>query len=170
MYIWQTVSVVFWCIQNIFLLLYISLTRGYKGFCLWFVFCYTSKASLFTNITFLVKPSRLLLDELTITKYLNWHVHASNLALSFFQVQSEQIGESGRIPTTQTRRNLWLNNLRNILNLAKMKDNHWIHSSLTSYNFCRENGIKALSISPHTFHRFKRLDICFFWPLKECFT
>lgn len=45
-------------------------------------------------------------------------------------------------------------------------DNHSTHSNLATYNFCRENGIKVISIPPHTSHRLQPLDVCFFAPLK----
>lgn len=38
-------------------------------------------------------------------------------------------------------------------------DNHSTHSSLATYNFCRENGIKVVSIPPHTSHRLQPLDV-----------
>lgn len=48
-------------------------------------------------------------------------------------------------------------------------DNHSTHSSLNAYNFCRENGIRVVSLPPHTSHKLQPLDVCFFGPLKTAY-
>lgn len=48
-------------------------------------------------------------------------------------------------------------------------DNHSTHSNLSTYNFCRENGIVVISLPPHTSHRLQPLDVCFFGPLKMAY-
>ncbi|KAJ8954863.1 hypothetical protein NQ318_023427 [Aromia moschata] len=48
-------------------------------------------------------------------------------------------------------------------------DNHVTHSTLKSYTFCRENGIIAVSLPPHTSHRLQPLDVTFFSSLKSAY-
>lgn len=45
-------------------------------------------------------------------------------------------------------------------------DNHSSHTSLNTYQFCKENGIHMLSLPPHTSHRMQPLDVTVFGPLK----
>lgn len=45
-------------------------------------------------------------------------------------------------------------------------DNHCTHSTLKSFNFCRDNGIVVVSLPPHTSHRLQPLDITIFSSLK----
>lgn len=45
-------------------------------------------------------------------------------------------------------------------------DNHSSHTSLNSYQFCKQNGIHMLSLPPHTSHRMQPLDVTVFGPLK----
>lgn len=48
-------------------------------------------------------------------------------------------------------------------------DNHNSHTTLSSYNFCRENGVIMLSFPPHTSHKLQPLDLTFFGPLKKSY-
>lgn len=48
-------------------------------------------------------------------------------------------------------------------------DNHVTHSTLKSYNFCRENGIVAVSLPPHTSLKLQPLDVTFFSSLKTAY-
>lgn len=48
-------------------------------------------------------------------------------------------------------------------------DNHVTHSTLKSYTFCRENGIIAVSLPPHTSHRLQPLDVTFLSSLKSAY-
>lgn len=50
-----------------------------------------------------------------------------------------------------------------------LMDNHSSHTSLSSYNFCKENGIVVVSFPPHTSHRLQPLDLTFFGPLKNAY-
>lgn len=45
-------------------------------------------------------------------------------------------------------------------------DNHCSHTSLATYNFCRDNGIVLVSLPPHTSHKLQPLDVTFYGPLK----
>lgn len=49
-------------------------------------------------------------------------------------------------------------------------DNHCIsHSSLTSYNFCRDNYVVVVSMPPHMSQKLQPLDVTFYGPLKIAF-
>lgn len=48
-------------------------------------------------------------------------------------------------------------------------DNHGSHITLESFEFCRANHIKVVSIPPHTSHRLQPLDLSFYSPLKKAF-
>lgn len=48
-------------------------------------------------------------------------------------------------------------------------DNHSSHSTIESYNFCRNHHITMLSIPPHTSHRLQPLDLTLFSSLKNEF-
>lgn len=48
-------------------------------------------------------------------------------------------------------------------------DNHYSHSTLESYNFCREHFITIVSIPPHTSHMLQPLDVVFYGPLKKAY-
>lgn len=50
-----------------------------------------------------------------------------------------------------------------------LMDNHSTHSTLRSYHYCRDNGIKVVSVPPHTSHRLQPLDVGFFGPLKSAY-
>ncbi|KAI4462372.1 hypothetical protein MML48_4g00012703 [Holotrichia oblita] len=69
----------------------------------------------------------------------------------------------------------WLKHFKKNVNSSKDRpvllvlDNHSTHSSLASYNSCRESGIHLVSFPPHTSHRFQPLDITFFGPVKSAY-
>lgn len=69
----------------------------------------------------------------------------------------------------------WLEHFQKHVNATKEQpvllvlDNHSTHSSLNSYNFCRDSGIHIVSLPPHTSHRLQPLDITFFGPLKAAY-
>lgn len=48
-------------------------------------------------------------------------------------------------------------------------DNHASHTSLKTYEFCKQNNIHMLSLPPHTSHRMQPLDLTFFGPLKAMY-
>jgi hypothetical protein len=48
-------------------------------------------------------------------------------------------------------------------------DNRSSHTSLRIYMFCKENGVTAISIPPHTSQKLQPLGISFFAPLKSAF-
>lgn len=70
----------------------------------------------------------------------------------------------------------WLKHFAKYVNASKenpvlvVLDNHSTHSSLKSYNFCRENGIVLVSLPPHTSHRLQPLDVTFFSSLKAAYS
>jgi len=48
-------------------------------------------------------------------------------------------------------------------------DNHSSHTTLQSYNVCKDNGIVMVTLPPHSSHRLQPLDITFFSSLKAAF-
>lgn len=50
-----------------------------------------------------------------------------------------------------------------------LMDNHSSHTSLLTYNYCKDNGIIVVSFPPHTSHRLQPLDLTFFGPLKTAY-
>ena len=69
----------------------------------------------------------------------------------------------------------WLQHFTSSVGVSKSNpvllvlDNHSSHISLSSYNFCRENGVYLLSLPPHSSHRLQPLDVTFHGPLKTAF-
>lgn len=69
----------------------------------------------------------------------------------------------------------WLRHFASFIKASKQDpvllilDNHCTHSSLTSYDFCRDNGIVVVSLPPHTSHRLQPLDVTFFSSLKAVY-
>lgn len=46
-------------------------------------------------------------------------------------------------------------------------DNHESHISIAAVNYCRDNGIIYLTLSPHTSHKLQPLDVCVFGSFKS---
>lgn len=69
----------------------------------------------------------------------------------------------------------WLHHFASFIKVSKedpallVLDNHCTHSTLKSYNFCRDNGIVVVSLPPHTSHRLQPLDLTFFSSLKGAY-
>lgn len=48
-------------------------------------------------------------------------------------------------------------------------DNHFTHTTLKAFNFCKGNGIVVVFVPPHTSHWLQPLDIIFYSPLKSSY-
>lgn len=70
---------------------------------------------------------------------------------------------------------VWLSHFKNHVKpsledpVLLILDNHSSHISLRIYDFCRSNGIKMVTLPPHTSHRTQPLDVVFFSPLKSAY-
>ncbi|KAB0804678.1 hypothetical protein PPYR_01648, partial [Photinus pyralis] len=69
----------------------------------------------------------------------------------------------------------WLVHFQKHVNASKdhpvllILDNYSTHSTVISYNFCRNSGIHIVSLPPHTSHRLQPLDVTFYGPLKSAY-